>query len=124
MAYFEVVPAGPGLNRPPSNPCRLLDFGYLVLADGERYEAETGDREVLAVLLGGTGAFAAGGRDLGRIGGRPNVFSGKPHSVYIPCGAHLAITAHGRLEAALVSAPSDLRIEPYVIPPERVTSGT
>ncbi len=124
MAYFEVVPAGPGLNRPPANPCRLLDFGYLVLADGERYEADTGEREVLAVLLGGAGAFTVGGRDLGRIGARPNVFSGKPHSAYIPCGMHLAITAHGRLEAALVSAPSDLNTEPYVIPPERVTSGT
>lgn len=124
MAYFEVVPGAAGLNRPPANPCRLLDFAYLVLADGERYEAASGEREVLAVLLSGQATFSVGGRELGRVGARPNVFSGRPHSVYIPCGSGFAITAQGRLEAALVSAPSDLSAEPYVIGPERVTAGT
>jgi len=121
--YFESVSSAPGLNKPPSNPCKLLDFGLLVLNDGESYTGTTGDREFCAVLLGGKGTFIVNGHKLANVGGRPNVFSGKPYSVYIPCQSSYTITAHGRLEVGLTSAPSDLETDPYVIPPERVTTG-
>lgn len=124
MSYFAAVPSAPGINRLPHNPCKLLDFEYLALSDGERYEAASGEREVLAVLLGGKGAFVVDGRAFGTLGGRPNVFAGKPHSLYIPAGATYSITAAGPLTVALASAPSDLAVAPYAIPPERVTSGT
>lgn len=123
MSFFEAVPSAAGLNRPPANSCQLLDLGYLVLAGGGRYEANSGDREVLAVILGGKGTFIVAGREFAGVGGRPNVFSGKPHSVYIPCGSAYTIAAEGRLEVALVSAPSDLATAAYAIPPERVTMG-
>ena len=123
MSYFESVPSKPGLNRLPSNPCKLLDMQLLVLADGEHYEAQSGDREICAVLMGGKGAFAVNGQTFANVGGRPNVFAGKPHSVYIPCQSSYKITAHGRLEVALASAPSDLATAPYVIPPDKVTTG-
>ncbi len=124
MSYFAAVPNAAGLNRLPTNPCKLLDFATLVLGAGEAYEATSGDREILAVLLGGKATFVVNGQRLGPIGGRPNVFAGKPHSVYIPAGAAYTITAHGPLTVALPSAPSDLVVEPYAIPPERVTTGT
>lgn len=124
MSYFAAVPSAPGLNRLPHNPCKLLDFAHLVLADGQYYEATSGEREVLVVLLGGKATVDVNGRQFGPIGGRPNVFAGKPHSLYIPAGATYAITAHGPLTAALASAPSELAVDPYVIPPERVTSST
>ena len=123
MTYFEAVARAPGLNRPRANPCRLLDFALLVLADGELHQAESGEREVLAVLLGGRGSFTVAGRELGPLGGRPNVFAGKPHAVYVPCRSSYSIRAQGPLEVALVSAPSDLATAPYAIAPERVTSG-
>jgi 5-deoxy-glucuronate isomerase len=123
MSFFEAVPTAAGLNRAPSNPFKLLDFSNLILADGETYEAATGDREVLAVLFGGKGTFGVDGQTFANVGGRPNVFSGKPHSVYIPCGTTYTVTAQGRLEVGLVSAPSDLKIAPYVIGPDKVTSG-
>ena len=63
------------------------------------------------------------GHEFKGVGARPNVFAGKPYSVYMPCGVDYAITARGRLEVALLSAPSDLAIAPYVIGPEQVTSG-
>jgi 5-deoxy-glucuronate isomerase len=126
VSYFATVPHAAGLNRlpPAANPCKLLDFATLVLSDGETYEATSGDREFLAVLLDGKGTFVVNGHRFGPIGGRPNVFAGKPHSVYIPAGATYAITAAGPLTVALPSAPSDLAVDPYVIPPERVTTGT
>jgi len=121
--YFTTIPSAAGLNRLPTNPCKLLDFNLLVLNAGASYQAATGDREVLAVILGGKGDFNVGGQEFKNIGGRPNVFSGKPYCVYIPCGAEYSMTALGRLEIALCSAPSDLKIAPYVIGPEKCTSG-
>lgn len=123
MSYFERVPGNPGFNRLPSNPFKLLDLNYLVLDDGEKFENASGNREFLAVLFSGKGTFTVGDKEFENIGGRANVFSGKPHSVYIPCGSSYWITAHGRLEVAFISAPSELKIAPYVIPPERVAAG-
>ena len=123
MSYFESVPSATGMNKPPANPCKLLDFGYLILNDGEQYASASGEREILAVILGGRGSFEVGGKRFGNLGGRPNVFSGKPHAVYIPCQAKYRIEANGRLEVGMVSAPSDLDTEPYVILPDRVTAG-
>jgi 5-deoxy-glucuronate isomerase len=111
------------MTRLPYNPCKLLDFSVLKLAAGEHYQGQTAGREVLAVLLGGRAAFDVNGQSLGIVGGRPNVFAGKPHSVYLPCGADYAIQAQGPVEIALASAPSDEAIAPYVIGPERVANG-
>ncbi len=123
MSYFETVPTQSGLNQLPSNPCKLLDFNLLFLADGQIYKNASNDREVLAVILGGKGTFSVNSHTFQNVGGRPNVFSGKPHSIYIPCQSDYSITAHGSLEVGLCSAPSDLAIEPYVISPAEVTSG-
>jgi 5-deoxy-glucuronate isomerase len=123
MSYFETVPTQSGLNELPSNPCNLLDFNYLSLAAGESYQGNSGEREVLAVILGGKGTFVVNGRSFPNIGGRPHVFAGKPHSVYIPCGADYTIEGNGRLQVGLCSAPSELETEPYVIGPDQVTSG-
>ncbi|MCB0198802.1 MAG: 5-deoxy-glucuronate isomerase, partial [Anaerolineae bacterium] len=123
MTYFIHVAGGNGLNSLASNPCTLLDFQRLMLQDGEVFEGSTAGREVLAVIFGGRGNFRVNGQDLGRVGGRPNVFAGKPHSVYIPCQSTYSVTASGSLEIGLCSAPSDLAVEPYVIGPDVVTSG-
>jgi 5-deoxy-glucuronate isomerase len=100
--YFTTVSTAHGLNRLPFNPCKLLDFAYLTLHDGERWAAGTGDREFLAVILGGKGDFAVAGQEFKGVGARPNVFAGKPYAVYLPCGVEYAITARGRLEVALL----------------------
>jgi 5-deoxy-glucuronate isomerase len=123
MSYFEHVSSNTGLNRLPLNPFKRLDLNYLILNDGERFDAATGDREFLAVLLGGKGTFVVGDKKFENVGGRPNVFSGKPHSVYLPCQSNYAITAQGSLQVVLVSAPSELKTVPYVIPPDRVATG-
>ena len=121
--YFAPVTSKTGLNSLPHNPCKLLDFQLLVLPAGETFQSATGDREVLAVILGGKATFEVGGKRFEKVGKRPNVFSGKPHSVYMPCGASYTIRAEGALEVGLCSAPSDLPAEPYVINPEQVNTG-
>jgi 5-deoxy-glucuronate isomerase len=123
MKYFASLEIKPGLTPIPYNPCELLGFDLLKLAPGETYSAATGDREVLAVILGGKATFEVVGTRFEKVGGRPNVFGGKPHSVYMPAGASYTIAADSAVEIALTSAPSDLAVAPYVIGPERVASG-
>ncbi len=124
MKYHAYLTSNQGLNTPSINPCKLLDYGFLKLAAGETYHAETPGREILAVILGGKASFEVNGKSFERVGGRPNVFSGKPHSVYIPAGAKFSIQAAGPVEIALPSAPSDLETEPYLIAPSQVASGS
>ena len=123
MNYFATLESGSGLNALPHNPCALLSFDLLTLSAGGAFSGETGEREILAVVLGGKATFEVGGLRFGGVGGRPNVFAGKPHSVYLPAGTQYAITGEGATQVALTSAPSDLEVEPYVIGPEHVTSG-
>ena len=121
--YHCYLPGAPGLNELPFNPCSLLDFQLLRLSDGESWSGSSGDREILAVVLGGTASFRVGDFSFDSVGGRADVFSGRPHSVYIPAGSSFTISASGPVEIALPSAPSDLSVDPYVIPPSSVTAG-
>jgi 5-deoxy-glucuronate isomerase len=123
MKYFASLESEAGLNALPHNPCKLLGFDLLVLPGGEQYAGETNNREVLAVILGGKATFEAAGKRFDKVGGRPNVFAGKPHSVYLPAGVEYQVTAEGPVQIAMTSAPSDLEAEPYLIPPERVANG-
>lgn len=123
MKYHTLLTADQGLNTPSTNPCKLLDFAMLKLGAGESYTGETPQREILAVILGGRATFEVNGKRFDNVGGRPNVFSGKPHSLYIPAGAKFSIHAQGAVEIALPSAPSDLQIEPYLISPSQVANG-
>jgi 5-deoxy-glucuronate isomerase len=123
MKYHASLTANSGINSLPTNPCSLLDFNLLKLTDGQAHQGKSGDREILAVILGGKANFIVNGKDLGLVGKRPNVFAGKPDSVYIPAGAEFSIKAVGAVEIALPSAPSDLAIEPYVIDPAQVANG-
>ncbi len=123
MKYHALLSANQGLNHLPTNPCKLLDFSLLKLASGESYSAKTPGREILAVILGGKATFQVNDKRFEKVGGRPNVFSGKPHAVYIPAGAEFVINAESSIEIALPSAPSDLQTEPYLIAPAQVANG-
>ena len=125
MKYHTLLTGNPGLNPLPFNPCQLLDFNFLKLAAGESYSANSAEREILAVILGGKATFKINGVVFEKVGGRPNVFSGKPHSVYIPASAEYSIQAEGAVEIAMPSAPSELTdLQPYVIAPAQVANGT
>jgi len=123
MKYHCLLSTDNRLNTPSTNPCKLLGFGFLKLGAGETYNGESGDREILATFLGGKSSFVVGKQRFEKVGGRTNVFSGKPYSVYIPARNEFSIHAEGGVEIALSSAPSDLEVEPYVIGPAQVASG-
>ena len=71
---------------------------------GQRWALETGDSEAVVVLFGGV---ALAGR-WGRIGRRPDVFSGMPWAVYVPRRSELALECESEtLELACARAPTD-----------------
>ncbi|MCG8351701.1 MAG: 5-deoxy-glucuronate isomerase [Chloroflexales bacterium] len=120
MTYFTKVGGAPWANNLDTNPCKLLDFTRVVLADGASFDGTTGDREVLMVIFGGRCSVEVGGNTFKNVGKRPNPFMGKAHAVYLPAGSSYVITAHGNFDAGLCSAPSDLKTNPYVIEPTQV----
>ena len=83
MKNHSLLTSNPGLNSLPFNPCQLLDFNFLKLANGEKHSANSGGREILAVILGGKATFTINGATFEKVGGRPNV--------YIPAGAEYSI---------------------------------
>ena len=62
-----------------------VGFGLYHLKPGERVEENTGDREVILVLVEGKARISAGGVDLGEMGDRISVFEKTaPHCAYVP----------------------------------------
>ena len=62
MKYHSLLISNPGLNTLPINPCKLLDFNLLKLSAGETHTANSGGREILAVMLGGKATFEINGQ--------------------------------------------------------------
>jgi len=121
--YFYPVQPREGLFRLEDDACSLLEFAKLTLKKGERFDGSVpGEREVVLVTLSGKAQVEVNGTSF-EVGGRPNVFAGPPHSVYLPRGSSYAVTARTNLEAALPSAPSDLDTDPYEVTPDMVNMG-
>jgi len=90
---------------------RFLDFATLQLDPGERHSLQTGSREyVLDVFSGSvTLAISSAGHSkeiYGRIGKRPNVFSGAPVMSYVPPNSQLEIKGDLPAQLGVFSAPS------------------
>lgn len=100
---------------------KLTEFGIIRLAAGESYRDNAGDYEVALIVLSGICSVSGNEFDFPEIGGRKDVFSGKPYTVYIPCGLDYQITAVGEVEIAWTASPSEAcGIEPYLITPDQV----
>lgn len=70
-----------------------LNMAVRRLNTGETYSGNTGENEYVHVIFGGECRVdtSAGSRD--RFGGRTNVFTGKPHALYLSRRTDFAITA-------------------------------
>lgn len=99
---------------------KLTEFGIIDLKKGGKYSGATGEKEFAFVILGGKCTVSGNGFEFKNIGERKDVFSGRPYTVYIPCGKDYAITADTDVEIAWTSTPSDLKTDAYVIAPDKV----
>ncbi|MBI5819833.1 MAG: 5-deoxy-glucuronate isomerase [Verrucomicrobia bacterium] len=99
---------------------QLTEFGIINLRKGQEYAADSGQSEVVLIILGGQCSVSGKGFQFNQVGGRKDVFSGKPHTVYVPCGAHYVIRAESDVEIAWTASPSTLKTPAYVIAPDQV----
>ena len=98
---------------------QLTRFGIVQLAQGTVYAGNTGDFEMAIVTLGGKFAAAGNGWDFAEVGGRKDVFSGKPHTLYLPRRTEFKLTALTDCDFAVNESPATRdTAKPTVITPE------
>ncbi|MDD4622085.1 MAG: 5-deoxy-glucuronate isomerase, partial [Kiritimatiellae bacterium] len=99
---------------------KLTEFGIITLKAGESYASASGAFEVALIVLGGTCEVRGEGFAFTNVGSRKDVFSGKPHTVYIPCGTEYTVIGTTDVEVAWAASPSDLKTAAYEITPAQV----
>lgn len=72
---------------------KLTRFGILALDKGQSWKSNTGDWEVALVMLGGKCSVKGKDFEFAEVGGRKDVFSGKPDTVYLPRHTEYTVTA-------------------------------
>ena len=112
MSSLHVKPgrpsgAGPVISvTPESAGWRHVGFDLHRLKPGQTASGDTGDREVLLVLVEGRARIAAGSHDLGELGDRLDVFEKTPPAAaYVPAGTPWSAAATTDLTLAVCSAP-------------------
>lgn len=107
---------------PRSAGWSYVGFGLYRLAPGETAMEETGDSEVILVLVEGKAEISGAGKDFGELGERMDVFERlPPHAVYIPNGAGWTATATTACTLAVCSAPGKGGHDAQVIGPAGIS---
>ncbi|HPA18461.1 MAG TPA: 5-deoxy-glucuronate isomerase [Verrucomicrobiae bacterium] len=117
-------PGFSSLAQPGDAGLKHLGFGLLSLAQGEKHALIPGARETALVLLKGTVAISGGGLSRQVIGPRKDLFGDRPWTVMLPAQSGCDIEAIDDAEVAVCQAPSSLRGEARVIPPDKVKEVT
>ena len=122
MASLLVKPAGTAGKvhdiTPRSAGWGYVGFGLYRLKAGETAQEETGDREVILVLVEGKAEIAADGKSFGELGDRMDVFDRRPpHVVYAPNGSNWSAKATTDCTLAVCSAPGTGGHDAQVIGP-------
>ena len=98
-----------------------LEFGILNLGIGESFFEDTGDNEVMLVVLGGRCELLVGhngNKAHGLIGERTDVFGGEAYRASIPYRTTYEILAHDEpVEVAICKAPSFLETAAVILEP-------
>ncbi|QYY34335.1 5-deoxy-glucuronate isomerase [Ruficoccus sp. ZRK36] len=117
MTHLIKTPAADGFNRIfdiGEKGMAMTGFGLLKLAPGEDWSVNSGEKELVLVVLGGTCNAEAGGKDFGVIGARKDVFSGDPYTLYIPPQCEVKLTGQSAVEVAIAESPCDKSGEPVL----------
>ncbi len=85
---------------------RFVGFSLYRIREGERISEETGDREVILVMVEGKASFVAGEKNWGVLGERMSVFEKTPpHCLYVPNASSWEAVAATDCVIAVCSAP-------------------
>jgi 5-deoxy-glucuronate isomerase len=106
---------------------RTDDFGYEYLSfetrampPGEEFRGETAGRELAVVLLGGRCSVESSEGKWANIGGRANVFEGRPYTLYLPVATSFRITAESACDLAFCYCRAEERFPARLVTPEEV----
>jgi len=112
---------------PENSELRLLEFGRLILPEkGDEFHRESGSRETVLTIFKGlctveVKSLTSKEATYTKIGGRTDVFSGKPFMLYIPSEVRYRIVAESPgLDVGISTAPSEVKWPPVLVKPENV----
>lgn len=97
-----------------------LAFSVVELGPGDTHAHLLSDRETAIVPLSGAGTARAG--DVAFDLSRRSVFEEMPHVLYAPPGTPIEVSAAGRLEFAIGSAPAEGKYPTRLFTPAEMTS--
>src|SRR2546428_352275 len=92
---------------------QYLSFKTVHLAAGARLAAHTKAEETALIWLGGRATVEG----FGTVGGRVDVWDGKPFAVLLPPGVPYDLRAVSPCDLAIVSAPAQSELPPRLIRP-------
>lgn len=99
---------------------KLTKFSILQMPQGTTEHFNTGEFETAIVMLGGKCAIRGKEFDFPEVGGRKNVFDGKPYTVYLPRRTEYTVTALTSFDAAVNESPATRdTARPTLIGPEK-----
>ena len=106
---------------------RVEDFGYqylsfqnVKLSAGQKREADTAGRELAIVVLGGRCSVETSRGEWRDIGNRAHVFSGKPHTLYLPPQTRFHLSTTDGCDLALCYCKAEEQHPPRLVTPEEV----
>ncbi len=102
----------------PKSGFDFLNFEVKRLAGGECVEGATSTNELGIVALGGRFAVQSSQGSFSEIGGRSDVFSGMPWTLYLPVGTAFTVKAETSCELAFCYCRAEDSYPARVIPPE------
>ena len=105
---------------PQSAGWEFISFQARRLGAGASWSFDTGENEFALINMSGRYRVESNCGSWEGIGGRPDVFSGGAHALYLPRRAQLTVTAEEAGEFAVTWAPTDEDHEPWLIRPEDV----
>ena len=116
------------LVRPETFRNRIENFGYEYLsfetrklAQGRRYEAETGGNELAIVVLGGVCSVQSSRGEWRRIGGRKSVFEGLPYTLYLPLKTSFTVMADSDCDLAFCYSRAEEEHPARLVTPDQVS---
>ncbi|WP_105567283.1 5-deoxy-glucuronate isomerase [Microbacterium halophytorum] len=89
----------------------------VITFDGQAVEFDAGGDERAFIPLSGTARAEVEGRTI-EFGGRPDVFAGLGHLLYVPRDTAVSITASAGAEIAVASAPATTRHDVVLVTPD------
>ena len=97
-----------------------ISFQVRRLAPAQTWTFQTGAHELGLVPLSGSVAVTSDRGTWTGVGGRPNVFSGLPHALYLPRQTRFQVTGETAAEFAVAWVPAEEDHPPRLVTPDEV----